>query len=64
MKSNTARKSLRAVVAACFLIFLSGCGWMGYLTGNKFIPISQNKAVAHVPVYHMGDWTIARGVHP
>jgi len=53
-------KKLAVVFAASLLLLLNGCWWSSFLTGSKALKLAPDAGTPHRPIYHQGDWTIAR----
>ena len=59
LRASSARGLLK-LLAVSGMLFLVGCANLVYLTGQKVLPLPAN-TVARPPIYHQGDWIIARG---
>jgi len=57
---RSAVKKMVKLLLAGGLLYLAGCSNLVYLTGQKILPLPTN-TVARTPIYHQGDWIVARG---
>ena len=60
----TKQRRVFAAAMGAIVIFavagLTGCSAIGYMTGQKSVPLELGGPAERTPIYHQGDWIIAR----
>jgi hypothetical protein len=50
----------KTVLLSGLCVFINGCSGLVYMTGRGAVPLDQYSGIERTPVYHQGDWIIAR----